>query len=592
MSWRASTVAAARPSNLESVVWSPCNRFIAITWRGTKLVDLLDSTTLQRLQTLESPQDISTEFKALVFSPDSRILTCSGCDLSGRPDRELFVVSWDIQTGGVANIIRWPAPNVTLTPSITYSANGKIVGVFYCDPDDSSYSDIFICDVISGILIQSHSLNGTILLSYHTWTPGESLCFATVYAKAITVWEIVFTSGATPTEVETLPTPDGFDDFDNECTIVQLLPALCRLALIRWDLCQVLVWDARNSRYLLECMDAEFSPETSFSSDGRFFACSTTGSDIHLWKESPAGYIPHGIFTSSATTPVPLFAPNGESIVAFSGCAIQLWHTLPSSLTRTYQRTEDFILEFSLDGMLAVVAMRKDNTVTVLSLKSGTTRLTIDACMEVYGLGVIQNTVVVIGDRKVITWNLPVGDCVPGACVGLEDSSWTMDLDGWQHEDVRGASISPDSSHIALTTIIFLYIYSTSTGERLGQQISGGFTPRFSPDGRHVWRVDGNGKTEVWRVSGEEVLELLEPAVDVEHPPEGYPWRSPRGCRVTDDWWILGPDGKRLLLLPSPWQSFPVFREWKGPFLALLHGGLPEPVILELEENRDLRYCP
>ena len=388
MSWRASTVAAARPSNLESVVWSPCNRFIAITWRGTKLVDLLDSTTLQRLQTLESPQDISTELKALVFSPDSRILTCSSCDLSGRPDRELFVVSWDIQTGGVANIIRWPAPNVTLTPSITYSANGKIVGVFYHDPDDSSYSDIFICDVISGILIQSHSLNGTILPSDHTWTPGESLWFATVYAKAIAVWEIGFTSDATPTEVETLPSPDNFTH-----KVVEFLPTACRLALVPQDGGQVQVWDARNSRYLLECTDTLFYGPTSFSSDGRFFACTTSGFETYLWRESPVGYILHGILASNAPYPTPLLSQNGESIVTHSGSVIQLWRTkssitLPSSiLTQTPRSTEEFILEFSPGGTLAVVAKRKDNMVTVLDLKSGVPRLTINASIEVYGLG-------------------------------------------------------------------------------------------------------------------------------------------------------------------------------------------------------------
>jgi hypothetical protein len=37
-------------------------------------------------------------------------------------------------------------------------------------------------------------------------------------------------------------------------------------------------------------------------------------------------------------------------------------------------------------------------------------------------------------------------------------------------------------------------------------------------------------------------------------------------------------------MLPPLWQSFEsVDRVWNGKFLALLHGSLPEPVILELE---------
>ena len=90
----------------------------------------------------------------------------------------------------------------------------------------------------------------------------------------------------------------------------------------------------------------------------------------------------------------------------------------------------------------------------------------------------------------------------------------------------------------------------------------------------------------MWRVRGGR--DELEPLVDIEDPPEGYPWASSCGHRVTDDWWILGPDGKRLLMLPPPWQSYPVDRVWKGRFLALLHRELPEPVLLELEVNRSL----
>jgi len=70
--------------------------------------------------------------------------------------------------------------------------------------------------------------------------------------------------------------------------------------------------------------------------------------------------------------------------------------------------------------------------------------------------------------------------------------------------------------------------------------------------------------------------------IGMDHPPEGFPWRSSCGYQVTGDWWVLGPGGKRLLMLPPPWQSFAVRRVWKGQFLALLHGGLSEAVILNL----------
>ena len=73
MSWDASTAATSRSSALRLAVWSPCNRFIAIICAGdTAPVDVLDSATLQQLQTLESPQGMPTYFRALVFSQIGR----------------------------------------------------------------------------------------------------------------------------------------------------------------------------------------------------------------------------------------------------------------------------------------------------------------------------------------------------------------------------------------------------------------------------------------------------------------------------------------------------------------------------------------
>ena len=507
-------------------------------------------------------------------------------------DGNSFVVSWDLQTGGVVSIIRWQDPTEmedTETLSVTYSANGKFVGVAFCHEEKPSY--FMICDVASGTLVHSHSLDDTKRLSNHIWTHGESLRFATTHTTAITVWEVRFTSGAIPMEVETLPAPDGFCEMD----LVQLHPSPYRLAFV--PTYRVLVWDARNSRYLHEYGGANFSPTTSFSSDGRFFACSTTELKVYLWKESSARYTLHGILASNSEDPIPVLTQNGESIVTFGslGCAVQLWHTKTlitptlGVLVRRPQPTEDFILEFSPGGVFAVVAIRRRRKVTVLNLKSGVLQLTIDAGMDIYGLGAIGNTVVVIGGSfiggwTITAWNLPAEDYVLHARVGPEDSSWTTKLawNGVTHMD--HTSVSPDSPHIAITNVSGLTISNISTGEFVGRASRSlmDTVPRFSPDGCNVWCAAYDGKASVWRVGGgQKVLELLESRVGIEHPSEGSPWGSSHGYRVTDDGWILGPDRRRLLLLPPPWRSFAMFRVWKGPFLALLHHGLSEPVILE-----------
>jgi len=179
MSWDENT-AATSPFEIELVVWSPCNRFIAIIFQDSMTVDVLDSATLQRLQTLEFPEGISGMHRALIFSPDSRILTCSSDGITRyfEPDRELSVVSWDLQTGGIASAIRWQGPEQSFAedPSITYSANGKMVGVLYRHGGHHNTANIFICDVTSGVYMHFHSLNVDCILLLDNTRTTENPC--------------------------------------------------------------------------------------------------------------------------------------------------------------------------------------------------------------------------------------------------------------------------------------------------------------------------------------------------------------------------------------------------------------------------------
>ena len=227
--------------------------------------------------------------------------------------------------------------------------------------------------------------------------------------------------------------------------------------------------------------------------------------------------------------------------------------------------------------------MKESDTVTFLNLNSGDVQLTINLGMEVYGLRVTENAIGVICLKKVIIWNLPASDSVPDARMKLEGSARTIEL---SHElnNVSGVAISSDFRHIATNKFGTLRLYSTSTGESLGQikpKWDAYGTPWFSPDGCDVWGVDSSGWADVFRIGGEQnMLERLEHRIGPQSPPEGYPWGSSR-YRVTKGWWLVH-GRERLLMLPPPWRSEAVGRVWKGKFLALLHNGLSEPVVLEL----------
>jgi WD40 repeat protein len=611
-SWDLHTAAATCPSKINLVAWSPCSRFVAISSGSFSLaataIDVLDSVTFQQLQTLKLPRHVPECSRALIFSPNGHILTGFGAGFTGGITGDHFVVSWDLQTGGVTSVIKLQTPEASLMKciSITHSASGKVVGISYwCS--DTKTANILTCDVASGACIHPHLLNSDIPLSNNVWTHGESLQFATAGATTITIWEVGFISGSTPTKVKTLPTLDNLYHTiflptptpSYHHMEVQFLPASSVLILTFQR--KVLVWDVQNSQCLLDYTDSGSDLVVSPSSNGCFFTCSTTG-NICLWKESSAGYVPHKTLQLGALSSAPRLAPSkdGGSIVVFYGQTVQLLGTdsfttpLSSIFTQAPKSPRNFLLVFSSDGTLAVSTMKNDSVVMILNLKSGALQLTINTGVDVCGLGVIGSTVVVLGFYgevgKVIGWDLPTEGYFPGARMGLDDSSWTTTLKPRtaipgrpQESHLDTTLISPNSCYIVLTVLSIQqdedplndsYIYSGSTGEYLGHKltdIEAEYRPWYAPD--------GTVEEGVWRVSsGRDVLEHLKCAVDLK-----YPWGITPGYLVTDDWWVLGPGRKRLLMLPPPWRSHVAQRVWKGQFLALLHAGLSEPVILELK---------
>ena len=611
-SWDLNTAAVTFPSNIELATWSPCGRFIAVIWGDTLTVDILDPVTLQRLQTLEAPQGTPIGHDTLSFSPDSRVLTFSTV-LSTSSDSEFLVIVWDLQTGGTVSTIKGQGPKQDISKrnptSVTYSEDGKMIGVFCL----SNYqATIFICNLTSGVHVHTHSLkiphSSHIPGSNNIWTCGESLQFATATQTTITTWEVGFTSGTTPKEVKTISIKSKtFKDQPNLdpqlITWILFLPTLSRLAATD-DFGTLLVWDAQDSKTLL-CLEGMGKyPSVSVSSDGHFLACSTAGSKIYFWKESPTGYILQGVLTSSVYSNS-LLSPTGESIVVFGDRLVQLWQTKrlaippPGTPTRSSQHAKGFVLDFSPDRTLALFARLNDNMATVLNLKSGVPQLTLHTSNRIYGLKMTKDTIAMMSGPMIITWDLPVGDYPPDTTMNIKDSTKVVTLDVGSLVrtcPVGTASISHDLQCVAVIAHdnkqdSYMDLYSTSTGEH-HENVCGykeiWDIPEFTPDGSKIWCIINGSEPKVWtitrgRLQGSPIGLVSEDLrVDPQNATEGHPWESSCGYQATDDGWVLGPDRKRLLMLLPPWQPNTTWRMWNGEFLVLLHGGLPEPVILEL----------
>jgi len=552
--------------SLKSVAWSSCSRFIAIAL--SESTEVLDGATLEKLHTFIHPSPWNGWLR---FSPDSRSLT--------RIDGDNGSTTWDLQTGGLIGAI----PTIlnmssSRYSSSTYSTDGKIVAVAYEDSGNFTDTIISTYNLISGIHIYSHRVSEGRIVA-EIWTHGEFLRFATMKPGSITIWEVGFTSEHMLAKIESLPAPDNIG------SEILFLPTLSRLAFTLAG--TVLVWDARDSKFILNSGVLGQLGGLSFSSDGRFFACGSNGQGVHLWKESPTGYDLHQTLVSGSVDRwiAPSLSPDGESIITYKihGYETQLWRTTDPINPRSSVPTQpveqtDLVLAFSPDKSFMATGRLGENIATILNLKSGDPRLIVDTGTKICGLGVTGSTVIVVGEGKIITWNLPVGDCVIDARADIHDSVRTVVFDHSPPGSSRSVSISPDFNHLAAVRGWGLDIYDMSTGKHVAGNTVPVYDPWFTRDGREVWYHAGGWK--IIRDGGSDVIGL-EPVGDGDGPSGGHLWESSHGHKVTDDYWILDSRKKRVMWLPYYLRAREI---WDEQFLALLNCELPEPVIIELYE--------
>ena len=570
------------------VAWSPCSRFIAVA--KTRAVEVLDAATLKRVHKFESPANPTSPH--LSFSPDCGYLTQF---VDGRLTR------WDLQTGDPLGAI---LSGLDASPfSSTYSVDGRAVAVAWKTQLDE---DTFITtyDLHSMTHTGSYHPPGTRIIT-PIWTHGECLRFAAVKRGSIAIWEAQFTSTGELAEVESLPTPDEVVDGNN----FLFLPVLSRLAFTLQG--TISVWDTKESKFLLESGSIQnsqdtqtpnpprFSSGSSFSSDGRFFACMTVGREVYVWKESSSGYYDlHQKlrFTTAIARARPIISPSGESIIASIRPTTHLWTTKDPTLSSsppTLQNSHNFVLTLSPNETLAAFARKEGTVVTLLDIGSGKPRLTINTgWRRVLCLGMTDNTVIVVSGEEIVAWNVPAKKCTLNATANIENSIRTTKFSP-RSAGFPYASLSPDLSHVVIVVRwpssgdSDLEIYDVSTGRKVTSVYKAWVEPQLTGGGHQLWDVISSSVTG-WKIvrDGEPnrsarsytTLELLTPT---ERPSDIFPWQSTRGYKVTDDGWVLSPAQKRLLWLPHDWRSHERNRMWSGRFLGLLHGRLPDVVILE-----------
>ena len=560
---------------------------IAIVDSGS--VVTLDAATLSRLDTFTITQYLD-EYWQPSFSPDGHCLT-----LIGRGE----LISWDLQTGGPLGAIPSGISEEDPTAfSSTYSEDGKVVAAAYSVPDYFAVNyDAFHR---FNTFIRTYDLSGTEAgphcapkgrIIEPIWTHEERIRFVTINPGSVAISEVEFTLKNPPVEVESLPIADKTVDGDH----FLFLPSLSRLAFTVKDTIQV--WDAKAAKLLLksELPSLDNSspgfPIGSFSSDGRFFAYLDKNGMVHVWNESPTGYVLHQKlpFVTPDFPTGPHLSPSGESIfMSPNGRVFHLWHTRDQVSSLPSISENMFTLAFHPDERFAAFARRGGNMVTVFNSLTGDSHSVVDTDMGVVCLGMTGSALIVVGRKKIVTWDLPGGYCAFSASINGSVRTTTL-----HHirDTPKCGSISPDFSRIAVLSDsgykTHLQIFDMSNWRCL-TSVEVIYSPQwvgFTWDGCEVWTASKYGE-QGWKIvkdSGSGPIQL-EPGDEIVSPSKVFPWESRCGYEVTGDGWVLSATRKRLLWLPHRWRSEVWKMTWSGRFLGLLHDELSEVVILEFPE--------
>ena len=593
VSWEPVAATAYLDDFKGEVVWSPCSRFAAVT--NHQSIQVVDSVTLSPLGIFQHSLPDPKIFQLLGFSPDSRCLTLF---------ESVSLTSWDLQTGGLLGIIPSEQDSSTTPSSFTHSKDGNAVAVTYeHQSSDGSSCAILISsyDFFSGTHMGTHPIPGQ-KIAYPIWTQDEYLKFATISPESIRIWQSAFTLNSPPVEVESLPIPD---EVFNGCHFL-FLPTLSQLAFILEDTIQV--WDAKASKFLLKSdpmpvmssMSGPY-PTGSFSSDGCFFAWANTAGSVYVWKESSTGYVIHqqlefsAYFFPSSYFPGPHLSPNGESIIIPLNQKIHRMNTRDQvlSLPNLPTHKSNLILNISLNNKFAALTRLWENVVTILDLQSGEPRWTTDMGVKIACLGMAGDTVIAVGEKKIVSWNPPSGDYTVNSSFNDSIQATVLHSSGLPGKAGTPTYVSVSHEHSCIVAISSfssegscLEIYDMSAGTYLaGVSTSHLLRPQFTQDGHEVWAANKPSPGEYCEIIKDNESGVMQLKLQEIKPSSKVVFReSPCGYKITDDWWVLSPTQKRFLWLPHHWRSGEWDRTWGRQFLGLLHYELPEAIILEFFE--------
>lgn len=528
--------------------WSPCGRFVAVLTERS--VEIRNQLTFEVLIVLQSTKNtpIHLPMGPLAYSPDGRSLAC------GFPNA---IVIWDIQTGGVVKEIECRRRILSLVWSLD---GGTIATTLGCE---RLILGVETYEVASGGRLFVERFESGVV--HHLWPCEQSFQFITVeWSNSDPTCEIsIFEIGPTPIKIKSYSVMTGMK-LPSFSTFI-FSPSTYRVSIPGSDTLCIL--DIRNSACLLRTT-GDFS-SLRFSSDGSLFAAFyRDGIRIWNYSDTSSSYAVQGNYLfrrlpfSYRDKPSLQFSPTSSSFLSWGGKVLHMRQLHDPHTPKTRRQ----YTAISHSGRRVATAHKSESILTFIDLHLRTPSWFIDTGVEIGGLIVTGNVLLVASAGAVMAW--------------LFTGEGTMDVDkrAGRHRDAIWTM--PSSSRGCMswylrvagqigmikTDDIRPFIYHTETGEVLEdvhqpQQSNNRWVAfRQLPDRQeyHNLRLPNT------------------PQVNI--PPEND-WLIVN-TTIQEAGWVVDPQRKHRFWLPVEWRKHWKRENWHNDISTLSSNG-NQPVIVK-----------
>lgn len=554
-SWN-TVISFSGKDDYESCTWSPCGQFIAA--QVGEVIEIRNQLTFELHTVLQSikcthlsigPHAYLPNRQTLAYSPDGRTLACS---LSAA------LIFWDVQTGGMVKEIEC-CSNVF---SLVWSLDGRRIATL---SNEGSIMHVRVYDVASRNQMFAKEFNSK--NDFYLWACKETFQFMEIVlhpsdsALKISISEIGI--GPTFIEIQSL-------SIKHELWLdkpITFSPSTHHMSTSSFNSLHIL--NIQNSDCLLTEEGYFHSPQ--FSPDGSFFAASHSGgirvwkftSDpdrYTLWAESLFYYLPLFFLNSISLH----FSPNSSSILFQHKGDLQVWnlHIIPTTPKRHHQ-----YMAISHSGSCIATAYQSESTVSIINLHSHSSSQFIETGVNIEGLAISGNVLLVASLGKVVAWLLTEGGMVVGMfdndMADQSNSIWTTYSP--RNYEIQDFMIEGQVGVIRAGGVPY-FVYHTETGGILDHKPS-----QFSSS--YPWHCISN------RTDGQEYHYLRYHGLMDDTSPEDYWPISSITTQKAE--WVVDPKGRHRFWIPVNWRWYWNNKNWHHDIKTIFSNIGGKPVIIK-----------